>query len=61
MSGGPLFRIALKTEKYDPNVHEPKVEIINFTCTHQELQDLVYKLKDATNHCHKISGGLLSQ
>lgn len=48
--GGPLFRIFLVAEKYDPIDKCNKTKTINFTCTNIELQDLVYKLKDAVRH-----------
>lgn len=32
-----------------------KIEFVNFACTSQEMQDLVYKLKDAVRHCQKIA------
>ncbi|RZC37648.1 COMM domain-containing protein 3, partial [Asbolus verrucosus] len=53
-SEGPLFRIGLQTEKFDPPSRAKKIKFINFTCTSQELQDLVYKLKDALRHCQRI-------
>lgn len=52
---GPLFRISFITEKFDSKAHEKKIENIFFTCTSQELQDLVYKLKDAIRHCQRIA------
>jgi hypothetical protein len=53
-SGGPLFRIGLQTEKYDSESDGKKIEFVTFTCDSQELQDLVYKLKDAVRHCQRI-------
>ncbi|KAJ3652449.1 hypothetical protein Zmor_018411 [Zophobas morio] len=53
-SEGPLFRIGLQTEKYNSEIGGKKVELVNFTCDSQELQDLVYKLKDAVRHCQRI-------
>lgn len=54
-SAGPLFRISLIAEKYD-NINQcNKAENIYFTCTSQELQDLVYKLKDAERHCKNLT------
>lgn len=44
---GPLFRIAFVTTGGDERE-------ICFNCTSQELQDLVYKLKDVVRHCQKI-------
>lgn len=54
-SEGPLFRVSLKTEKYDEKTQGVKTEFIEFSCTSQELQDLVYKLKDAVRHCQKLA------
>ncbi|XP_044260956.1 COMM domain-containing protein 3 [Tribolium madens] len=51
---GPIFRIGLQTEKYDPENECKKVDFLQFTCDSQELQDLVYKLKDAVRHCQRI-------
>lgn len=49
---GPLFRISIITES---NNQVKKVNEINFVCNRQELQDLVYKLKDASKHCNKLT------
>ncbi|ENN73987.1 COMM domain-containing protein 3 isoform X2 [Dendroctonus ponderosae] len=57
---GPLFKLSLKIEKYDAVLEELKHEFIEFTCTSQELQDLVYKLKDIVRHCQKLASGLSS-
>ncbi|CAG9772197.1 unnamed protein product [Ceutorhynchus assimilis] len=54
-SEGPIFRVSLKTEKFDSTLKGPKIEFIEFSCTGQELQDLVYKLKDAVRHCQKLA------
>lgn len=54
-SGGPLFRISLSTEAYDRDTQGNKRQSVDFTCNSQELQDLVYKLKDVVRHCHKIA------
>lgn len=53
-SEGPLFRIAFTTEKYDDINQCKKVQNINFSCTGQELQDLVYKIKEALRHCNTL-------
>lgn len=39
-----LYTIILKTDQKD----------IQFTCGSQQLQDLVYKLKDLVRHCEKV-------
>lgn len=54
-SDGPIFRISLVVEKFNEKEQCNKINNINFTCTAQELQDLVYKLKDAVRHCNSIS------
>lgn len=53
-SQGPIFRIGLQTEKYDAENECKKTDFIQFSCDSQELQDLVYKLKDAVRHCQRI-------
>ncbi|KAJ8981933.1 hypothetical protein NQ317_002104 [Molorchus minor] len=56
-SEGPLFRVSLIAEEFDEQTQQKKLKNVNFSCTSQELQDLVYKLKDAVRHCtyiHKI-------
>ncbi|CAG9820531.1 unnamed protein product [Phaedon cochleariae] len=58
-SEGPLFRICLVTDKYDPETETKKMSTINFTCTSQELQDLVYKLKDSVRHCSTVTSRIL--
>lgn len=40
-----LYTVVLKTEDG---------EDVKFTCGSQELQDLVYKLKDIVRHCEKV-------
>ncbi|CAH0549274.1 unnamed protein product [Brassicogethes aeneus] len=45
-SEGPLLRISLQTEKFDEKMGKKTFHNVNFTCNSQELQDLVYKLKD---------------
>lgn len=54
-SEGPLFRISLITEKYDDTDNCNKEKNIDFVCTCQELQDLLYKLKDALRHCNNVT------
>ncbi|KAK4878283.1 hypothetical protein RN001_010789 [Aquatica leii] len=54
-SEGPIFRISLVSSKYDECDNERKLERINFSCNSQELQDLVYKLKDAVRHCQRLT------
>ncbi|KAF5294325.1 hypothetical protein FQR65_LT10778 [Abscondita terminalis] len=54
-SDGPIFRISLITSKYDEHEGKRKAEPINFSCNSQELQDLVYKLKDAVRHCQRLT------
>ncbi|KAL3271105.1 hypothetical protein HHI36_021601 [Cryptolaemus montrouzieri] len=54
-SGGPLFRIAFTTEKFDQENLCKKIQHVNFTCDSQEMQDLVYKLKDAVRHCERLA------
>lgn len=53
-SDGPVFRITLLTDVSD-KVGGKKIEEVSFACDSRELQDLVYKLKDAVRHCQKIS------
>lgn len=50
---GPVFRITLLTDVSN-ELDGKKIEEVNFTCDSRELQDLVYKLKDAVRHCQKI-------
>ncbi|KAK5638743.1 hypothetical protein RI129_013038 [Pyrocoelia pectoralis] len=54
-SDGPIFRIALSTSKFDESVKGKSVERVYFTCNSRELQDLVYKLKDAVRHCQRLT------
>lgn len=54
-SDGPLFRISLISEKKVEDYSSAPVNRIEFSCTSQELQDLVYKLKDAVRHCQRIT------
>ncbi|KAJ8911304.1 hypothetical protein NQ315_016998 [Exocentrus adspersus] len=56
---GPLFRVSLITEEYDAEAQCKKLKNVNFTCTSQELQDLVYKLKDAVRHCSTLHNHIL--
>lgn len=43
-----LYTIVLKTDGED----------VRFTCGTQQLQDLVYKLKDLVRHCEKVKNEL---
>lgn len=52
---GPIFRIRLSTEVYDANTQNKNIEYVHFSCNTQQLQDLVYKLKDAVRHCEKLA------
>lgn len=54
-STGPLFKVSLIAEEYDINQSSNVVKQINFVCTSPELQDLVYKLKDAIRHCNTVT------
>ncbi|KAB0791715.1 hypothetical protein PPYR_03515 [Photinus pyralis] len=54
-SEGPIFRIALVTSKFDEDSGSKGIERVYFTCNGQELQDLVYKLKDAVRHCQRLT------
>ncbi|XP_044762986.1 COMM domain-containing protein 3 [Coccinella septempunctata] len=56
--GGPIFRIGFTMEKFDEGMGCKKTEYLNFTCNSQEMQDLVYKLKDAVRHCQRMSTDL---
>jgi len=47
----PLYRIALKTEE-----PEGKTKTVEFSCTMDQLQDLVSKLKDATKQIERSAG-----
>lgn len=47
--GLPVYHVWLSTKKYGELKH------LTFSCTVQQLQDLVYKLKDAVRHVEKIS------
>lgn len=58
-SFGPVFRISLITEQFDVNLGMKTIKDINFSCTTEELQDLVYKLKDIVRHCYAFSNGIL--
>ncbi|KAK9753933.1 COMM domain [Popillia japonica] len=55
--GGPIFRITLFVENFNDMKQENEIDKINFSCTSQELQDLVYRLKEAARHCQKIAVG----
>lgn len=52
---GPIFRIRLSTEVYDSATQNKRIEYLHFSCNTQQLQDLVYKLKDAVRHCEKLA------
>lgn len=56
--GGPLFRIGFTMEKFDEETMCKKTKYLNFTCNSQEMQDLVYKLKEAVRHCERLSNDL---
>ncbi|GJQ81921.1 hypothetical protein Trydic_g20389 [Trypoxylus dichotomus] len=56
-SEGPIFRICLLAETFNGEKQSNEIEKINFSCTSQELQDLVYRLKEAVRHCQKIAAG----
>ncbi|KAG5885343.1 hypothetical protein JTB14_014361 [Gonioctena quinquepunctata] len=58
-SEGPIFRISLVAEQFDAESEQKKIENITFSCTSQELQDFVYKLKDALRHCSSITHKIL--
>ncbi|KAM0731776.1 COMM domain-containing protein 3 [Formica fusca] len=45
----PTYNIRMSTRKYN------EMKYVTFTCTVQQLQELVYKLKDAVRHIEKIS------
>lgn len=47
--GLPLYRVKLSTRKHNAD------DSITFTCTTQQLQDLVSKVKDAVRHLEKLS------
>ncbi|XP_012276828.1 COMM domain-containing protein 3 [Orussus abietinus] len=47
--GVPIYHIQLSTEKQGELRH------VKFTCTPQELQELVYKLKDAVRRVEKVA------
>ncbi|KAL0822795.1 hypothetical protein ABMA28_004802 [Loxostege sticticalis] len=44
-----LYTVILKTDSGDD---------VRFTCGSQQLQDLVYKLKDLVRHCEKLKSEL---
>ncbi|CAH0729510.1 unnamed protein product, partial [Brenthis ino] len=43
-----LYTVVLKTDRED----------VRFTCGTQQLQDLVYKLKDLVRHCENVKSEL---
>lgn len=45
----PIYNIRMSTRKCN------EMKYVTFTCTVQQLQELVYKLKDAVRHIEKIS------
>ncbi|KAK9754119.1 COMM domain [Popillia japonica] len=57
--GGPIFRITLFVENFNDTKQENEIDKIDFSCTCQELQDLVYRLKEAARHCQKIAEDLV--
>ncbi|OXU28413.1 hypothetical protein TSAR_011333 [Trichomalopsis sarcophagae] len=48
-AGVPIYNVSLSTIKHG------NIENVKFTCTVQQLQDLVYKLKDAARHTEKLT------
>nr|CAI5824430.1 unnamed protein product [Callosobruchus analis] len=56
---GPIFMILLVTQQYDIAKEENVTKEIAFRCTVNELQDLVFKIKDAVRHCSVLSRGIL--
>lgn len=54
-SEGPIFRVILFTESYDIEKLTKKIEEINFSCNSEELQDLVYKLKDVLRYTQRLN------
>ncbi|XP_063985614.1 COMM domain-containing protein 3 [Diachasmimorpha longicaudata] len=44
-----VYHVRLTTKKHN------KIEYVNFTCSLHQLQELVYKLKDAVRHVEKLS------
>ncbi|XP_045468764.1 COMM domain-containing protein 3 isoform X2 [Harmonia axyridis] len=55
---GPLFRIGFTMEKFDEEEMCKKNQHLNFICNSQEMQDLIYKLKDAVKHCERVAAEL---
>lgn len=47
----PIYNIQMSTKKCN------QVKHVIFTCTIQQLQELVYKLKDVVRHIEKMSNG----
>ncbi|XP_011301433.1 COMM domain-containing protein 3 [Fopius arisanus] len=47
--GECIYHIRLSTKKLN------KIDYLNFTCSLHQLQELVYKLKDAARHMEKLS------
>ncbi|XP_016837723.1 COMM domain-containing protein 3 isoform X2 [Nasonia vitripennis] len=48
-AGVPIYNVSLSTIKHG------NIENVKFTCTVQQLQELVYKLKDAARHTEKLT------
>ncbi|XP_043472231.1 COMM domain-containing protein 3-like [Leptopilina heterotoma] len=48
-NGTPIYLISLQTIKHG------EAKYLKFTCTLQQLQDLLHKLKDAMRHMEKLS------
>ncbi|XP_051160439.1 COMM domain-containing protein 3-like [Leptopilina boulardi] len=48
-NGMPIYLISLQTIKHG------ETKYLKFTCTLQQLQDLLHKLKDAVRHMEKLS------
>lgn len=57
--GSFLYLIQLHTEsctqKFADSGNESTVNKVRFLCTQEELQDLVWKLRDAVRHVEKIA------
>ncbi|XP_033211293.1 COMM domain-containing protein 3-like [Belonocnema kinseyi] len=47
--GMPIYHVSLQTTKYGDS------KFLKFTCTLQQLQELVHKLKDAVRHMEKLA------
>lgn len=53
-SAGLLYRITLNTETFDEHLQKMVTKALEFSCTSEELQDLVYKLKESVRHLQKL-------